>query len=680
MKLKILLIVSICLLSIPLIHAHDYNFTDIYNITDWSTAIVQDRLNVFNKNTTTWFVQYQEGKASTDNMHYLLLDQNFNEMVDTQDSPCSYNVWENSDCKLVVSTNGDYVYECVGHSTKPASTYNNVITNFSLETLATTCVNETATTDPMTDPIQAIQKQSTPSVKPIKLWDKATENDFRYTITDDLNSVNGDGEINIPASYENPSDSQVVYCGNNYHVIIKPDSLGSELVDLIYDNDLQFIYAHTIALGSLNYAVADRDYGVWVEGDYTLHLVISNRTRILFTEWTCEPSNIVQVYSREYSIPDIIRLDNSAVDIIRKPFATKDIYGTYVLGFELYNTTHSRFELAVDQTDCTCSDWIAQNNCSNEYQKYTRTCAYNCDTNTTYWAITNYCDIKYNQTLGIYTQEYTKFATYGFCRSELVSVGEIAECTIEPFDVPMGCTEINTTLNVLPTFATNDFVIGCSSGNYRLTACNPSYDCDDNLYSCSEYNHTLNNTYDSYSAGDTITAKVQLYVDTSCLCQIGWNPISLYSYGIKKYSVAGSLYLECSKPCEQEWFCLDENNKGLRRIDCSVTNQTGCEYGCSDGVCVGSGEGDSSTSSPDFWYNFFLQPEKPVNKFFIAIIGTMFIGSFGLYFGKNPIYFMIMFGCGWALFTLMGYIPAILTLFIVFFTGLYFYFKNSKGG
>ncbi len=280
--------------------------------------------------------------------------------------------------------------------------------------------------------------------------------------------------------------------------------------------------------------------------------------------------------------------------------------------------------------------------------------------------------------MGIFTQEYETYYDQSSCETDWVEVGEgIAECSPNPIVIPADCSNITTWLEAVPVFDSyNDK--GCNQGNYHLTTCNPSYECFSQDYPCSQINVSLTDEYNNYFAGETITGKGTLRVDNICRCEF-----LFWDYGIKRFRLRVSSNLECQVNCKEEWFCLNDDYKAFKQVDCSQTNVTLCDNGCSSGGCLGFGDEGSEFSTSSIWGRYFINPSREI-KFLYALSGSLVLGFLGMLIShgidnKNKsggLIFAIMFGVGFAFFTLLGWIPAVIILIIIFFTGIYTLFKT----
>lgn len=367
---------------------------------------------------------------------------------------------------------------------------------------------------------------------------------------------------------------------------------------------------------------------------------------------------------------------------IEKPFLTKDNDNNLFRLFYMYQEDGGAWELLSigNFGDCACNEWIGQDVCEYDKQKFTRTCSpVGCESNTTYWATTSYCQKQYNETEGIFVQNYEYKSGDSFCESDWVEAGQEAKCYPDPLTIPINCVNITAFSITSGNFEGNDR----GRGNVTIQACTPSVDCDVSEITCEDvFNNSINwlrDTEDTfYSAGDVVTGLSTLRVDLSCAD----NGILDFT-GIKRYKVYGSILYTCQVACEDEWVCLDPFTSAYKRIDCSYTNTTSCENGCTDGECtpdVPEIEKEGSIANPLTLINLILNPteeQKFMLSMFFCVVAGVFVSSLSKE-GEKGILFLTGFGIGFAIFTGLGWINWIISLVMVFFVVAYGFLKNMK--
>jgi len=690
---KIILIPIFFLFLIPLITAHDFNFTTHYDITTSAqTGQFGSRIKAFNHNETYWYVIYQQElftSATNYNIKLERLDVDDWTNLETSQFGCcencvgaDLNKCYYTDCSYRYRIAGD-TFACISSSRDHNAKRNTIIQEIYLDNQSRVVINETYNA-------RYGDKFASCQFQPLKLWQKDSgENDLRYTedgfVGTGTGLPDGDGVWDLPAIYENPDDIQVVLCGGAYHVII--NNAGT-VRDLIYSFGRD--YKGVVGLGLPDWEVQDYDYGVWQQNNILYIAQVNNSKgndgipRIALLGYSCDSDyQLSQVFYKEYNQTVINSTANyTANRTINKPFLMKDRNDIFHLFYEWRDGTDYQIKVAVDYADCICSEWMAQDECVEGNQKYNRTCnPYGCDSNTTYWSETTYCGREFNRTVGIYPQEYRRWTSQTSCESDWFDVGEgIAECSPNPIKIPVECINISVTEEANPEFDTYAVYLGCPKGRFDLTVCNPTHRCFNTSYSCSQLNvtSTLSADNTNYYAGDYATGYSSLYVETACKCKS-----TIWNFGIQKFKLHESLTVACNIGCKREWYCLNDDYKTLRHEDCSQSNTTFCSYGCLNGDCLGVGQGFKTPVSPDWWVNFFTNPTTPSNKFILGIVGSISIGSIGLYFANGTkhsfIFFLFLFAVGWAFFTVTGFIPAIISIIIVFFVGGYFLLSKLKG-
>lgn len=386
------------------------------------------------------------------------------------------------------------------------------------------------------------------------------------------------------------------------------------------------------------------------------------------------------IYDDALSPSEITTRYNFFYGQIKKPYLTKNSDGIYYLFYEDVTPTNHYLKVSYENP-CFCSVWVNTTTCVEDRILQTRNCHPDLcdDEDEERYVESIYCQKEFNRTQGIYTQRTETFQDQSSCETDWFDVGSgIAECYPLPLEIPIDCVNIHTWIEAIPVFdAFNDK--GCSEGLYHLTTCNPTYECFNQNYTCEQMNVSQKDYHYGYTIGDTATAKASLSVDNACRCE--W---AFWDYGIKRFKLRASLYLRCDRPCQEEWICINTEYKALKHIDCSISNTTLCEYGCSNGICSGITDDDSPYSTKSIWDNLF-KPSR-TTKFFYSLSGSAIIGiallavgnSFDKHNRNGGILFMLGFGIGFAFFTLIAWIPAPIIFIIIFFGGAYALFKNLK--
>jgi hypothetical protein len=364
---------------------------------------------------------------------------------------------------------------------------------------------------------------------------------------------------------------------------------------------------------------------------------------------------------------------------IYKPYLTRNDWGTYYLFYE------GDSDLFVSYEDpCQCNPWSNTTICVDEKIKQTRSCHPTlCGSEIEERYVDSvYCAKELNRSLGIYNQGFEKWFSQTSCDTDWVNVGEgIAECSPNPITINPSCVNISSNIETVPIFdfyslGGND---GCPQGEFHITTCNPNYECFDQDYNCDQLNISQTDYYDDYTIGDIVTTKSSMFVDSVCKCE--W---LIFDYGIKRFRIRSTSTITCDIACEEEWECVNEDYRGLKHIDCSLTNITFCQYGCSDGNCMTSIESDRPGTVSNA-FDTFLNPNATM-KIVYSLLGSAFLGFIGLgaghWFDKSNkhggLLFTILFGMGFSFFALITWIPALIIIIIVAFTLAYVGLKALK--
>lgn len=682
---------TLLLLSSSLVLAHDFNFTDHYEITSQTSTEILSRVKSYH-NGTQWWTTYQLGGASSNNRHFARSNNDFT-LLGTDGTSCGISgAFECalSDCNIREGVN-EVIYSCIGSTAEHAGFWYGRIFNYTLSTSGFTEI------DSSTDGSNRIGEEiGVAQDVNLMAWlrNGAVDTDPRYTTTGEIGAggnFEGEGTIDFPTTYHTPSDIQVVSCGGAYHFIINKNGL----FDLVFDYSLS--YQDIYALNPTGHSVGTLDYGVWVdEEEQDLYVVSVNDTGgasddglVYIQAWSCDESyELSSIYQKQYDQSEFNSTANfTANRYMMTPYLTMDSNGVFNLFYQWRDDSNYNVKASVDYGDCTCGDWIAQDDCSGTYQKHTRVCyPTGCEDNTTYWEETDYCGILYNESLGIYNQQTELYVYQTQCETDWENVGEgTVSCSPNPIQIPAGCTAPNVTLEAVPLFDGS----ACANGNYHLTTCNPSHDCFNQNYSCQQLNVSQQDLYTAYISGQYATGKATLSVDNLCKCHwLFWN------YGLTQFKLVASLNLVCAVPCVEEWVCINEDYTALKRVDCSQTNVTYCQYGCDEtsGEChTLTGEGDSSQSTyrytrANWWWETFITNPSKTMRFFYALGGSGLMGVILIFILKGlglkdetlGVVFLIGFGLGFAFFVLLGWIPVVIIIVVIFFVLVGAYVKITK--
>ena len=441
---------------------------------------------------------------------------------------------------------------------------------------------------------------------------------------------------------------------------------------------------------SLSASVINNYYCWDITGLYEEHFGNSTISLALITDENNAGGN-AEIYNSKEAGSNQPYLNVSYIDYedvdIRRPYLTEDENSIFTIFYQLYKPSVGDWEVYYQKNlgDCSCDSetsqypndgWLPTDPavCRYDKQKFTRECKPDtCIRNETYWDYTSLCAKKYNQSEGVYIQDYEYINEQSSCESDWLPIEETPSCFLTSIDIPVNCVNISVNAVAVAGYQGSD----TDRGNFTLTSCTPNTNCEEREVSCdliSEGNESYVIKLDqtSYLGGDIANGKVTLQTDLAC------KKPNLFSRGVTQHKVAGSMVMTCEIPCQEEWICIDDRTSGLKRIDCtSLTNTSYCQYGCDEdtGRCTGIG----STEASDIAFGWLLNP-SPTTKGIISLAGSLFIGILAFAFTKfkEMLVFVIGFACGWVLFTFIGWIPPILTVIILIFGGVGLYFKMSK--
>lgn len=525
------------------------------------------------------------------------------------------------------------------------------------------------------------------------VWRKAGGNDLQYTLTNNINSGNGDGTIDIPTSYHVLDGVQVRYCDGYYHFI---SDKGGQLYDLIYDTSLNFKKDYQIT-NSSQYISWNR-YSVWCNIN-VLELFIMNDTvtettnNAWITQIILDDTYIQKEFDYDINLTSLeTTYNNTANKYIISAYWLKDVNGQGTLFYSWRDGSNYYIKATRDIANCGCSGWDNSTECIGDKIKQTREC-YGCNNTEIQYVYNDYCAKQENKTLGIFTQNFEHKTISDSCEAIgtedegyysgdkcfYITSGYSPEC-IMSLNIPANAINISVKSEVAPVFY---YYHKCNKGNYTLYNFLPnsytSYTMEN--HTCEELDGNVSVIrYDNtYSAGDTATAKAKLKIDTVCQCKAF---LFGTTGGISCYNVAGYLTASYDVACEAGYRCVSENQEAYYEIDCNPYNSTGCAYGCKaeTGRCYNPEESGSSGSS-DNAIDSIIHPSAKTKFFYgiggvgiFALLGTVLTGRFKAH---SPFLIISFVALGWILFTYLGFIHPIFTVILVLFGALGFWL-NSK--
>jgi hypothetical protein len=217
-----------------------------------------------------------------------------------------------------------------------------------------------------------------------------------------------------------------------------------------------------------------------------------------------------------------------------------------------------------------------------------------------------------------------------------------------------------------------------NNGKFNMTSCTPTATCGSGNYYCNETSNTKSKTSIDYLSGQIATGYSEGYTPLDCRCPTSILSSWLGGYRINKFKVLGHLEMSCQGSCLGKWICSDIKTKAYMNTTCEIEQLTPCGYECKDGNCItqtGSSDTGQDTGLSGF-YGLLFHPSKS-QKMLMGFSGCVILGIFGLFLGKTfgekrgSLLFMIMFGVGFSIFTYLNWIPGILIVIILFFSGIY---------
>lgn len=419
-----------------------------------------------------------------------------------------------------------------------------------------------------------------------------------------------------------------------------------------YDSSFNYINTHTIVSSSVfpdNYFTVNQiypDYDVMYNERYydvvyvAMHEYVNN-------------SIVIKAYDTKGTkqINEAVVIDNQYINLTENdPLATGENMtqgislttdGNYFYLFYAYNhSSGSEIKVLKEGFTCSCSAWVNESCIDNSHRKQTRTCIpSNCDNIITY-VVDSSCLFTPNETFN-YTKRYT--ATPTRCVHFGNDVGTEDSCTFN-FSVPIQCQPNSIVVTLYSGIEAEDNK-ACANGNYNITLCNPSYDCNKYSKPCDQFNWTFEFPAYIYKAGDKGLLQAIGFVPSSCG--------SCWFSGVDKWVFDAYYKVECDILCYEHWYCIYENYKAYEDGSCNPTNLTYCPNNCNKntGECYGSA-GESlpqpSESKDIFEYSVNLGKSlfspMVLTVFSVCIIGgSMFTVA---YEGKDRIPVEIVLAIG----------------------------------
>lgn len=683
--MKICNILLVLFLSFGFVYAYDFNFNSTENLVTASTGI-SNGLHAYNPNGTLYVSSGIDGNIQIDSF-----DSDFTNIKSVSVECSAYGGdCEYFDCYIKENLTLGTGFECIGDEDL-ANDYARM-TFVPLSSMSPTYLN-TGVGSGSTNSIIYPAVSDTA----LKIWKHGVaENDLRYTITQNFGTdLVGDGAFDLPTTYENVNDIDLVECGGMYHVLI---SKNGNVYDLIYDYDRNYKTVYLLSPTDWNVSTNQEKYSGWCDktsSPYSLLFVLVNKTdtfgNVSIQKWAVNPTyTLTNVWSEILSQNEVESSANGTYHLDR-PFIMKDYYGRYNLFYEF--VPFKQVKVSYDSS-CSCSGWVNASICIDDEQLQTRVCAYDCDHEEQY-VYSSYCSRQYNISQGIIEQGYEPYYDDSTCDTDWLEslINPITPCQTK-INIPYNCVDnisLESSTNLYVDYRDTFGSLVENTDNFTVNLCNPVNICDEYTTSLCNEAKTLNNswdkTYSSGNAGDTIISKVVLD-SAKCGVPIHWT----FRDGWNRHRLILTSVLTCDVACKNEYVCVTEGlgeYSVYKNIDCSLneTTKTYCNNGCNEitGLCGGvlpSG-GDGEPLGVDDYFNVLFHPNE-TTKLIYALVGSVVLGlivmglSKGLGTDDTGVIFIIGFAVGFIIFTGLSWIPVLYMIVIIFAVGLYFIIKNLK--
>lgn len=691
---RLLFGITMLLLFTSIAYSHDFNFTtptEIYSGTLYRGL----PKGYYDGVTGNWFVYLPIADGSEAVLTVKKYDTDWT-VLDTDSEDCT-NAGDNcydTDCNYVIGE--ERYFECLGREndgTPEFILYKYFFDNTSFVTIDT---RSSYLTYPLTLAVSNRYEDVSGVASPLVLWNSfIRQDDLYYSLENDIGTGT---KIDIPATYHQPDNVQTVYCNDAYYVFIE---YSDSLFALVYDLDLT--YQTVYSLSPSGWYLQDNYYGVESIDD-NIYLVQVNDTLadndgglINIQSLYCDSDyTLTEVFQQTYNQTDIEATANiTANDKITNPYLTKDQNDV----FNLFYQFDGGIKNAEDFASCVCGSWLNTTICTDDKIKQTRSCfPTGCD-DVIRFVDSTYCEKQLNISQGIFNQEYRVYSDSSICDTDWVETLEnpITRCDSQ-IEIPQNCVNPNITnkLNLLTEYV--DIILQGNTNNFTSKVCSPLADCDvDTNYLCQDVatgNVTWTKEVTTYVGGDSVSSG--FVIDgTDCATWKAWFVSIGAKEGWYKHRVIGTTNLNCELACGGTK-CLTEGlveYSATEFIDCTVntTSKTECDYGCdtNTGLCktaTGGAEGDEDDwlekgkfDNPIYWLNILIKPSATM-KFIYSLFVSSILGVVGISItkDKHPMMFLAGFAVGFIFFVLIGWIPAIVLIIMVFMVLVWLGMKGLK--
>lgn len=377
-------------------------------------------------------------------------------------------------------------------------------------------------------------------------------------------------------------------------------------------------------------------------------------------------------------------------------YKPEDPANTINLFYTVYNTSSDKSELRVRSPTCLTSVWVNDTCVDNTMKQIRNVYPSGCD-DIVRFVPSVVCELDYNRSIGIFDQEFKTYSDSSVCDTGFVETLKypIIRCD-NHLDIPNGCVNVTVNANLKLSVDYVDVWLKSNQNNFTSTVCNPLNDCDvDSSYYCQDAkdgNITWNKEQTTYVGGDSVE-NAFIIDGTNCGVGQAWSFSFGANEGWYRHRVIGTSNYECVLACGGTK-CITEGlieYSAQEFIDCSVneSSKVECPLGCNDltGLCRSStsegAEGTPSAFTPiGILYRMF-NPDGNM-KLMYGLVGSSVLGLViiailsSLNVRNSMLGFVIGFGSGFILFSLMGWIPIVFSIVIVFMVGIFALFKFIK--
>lgn len=373
-------------------------------------------------------------------------------------------------------------------------------------------------------------------------------------------NFNGEGVLSskgLPTTYQIPDYYKTAYCSNIGFTFMLEKKSG-HLKGIFLDENLDFLNAYALNMEEPYYPYSNLLNTICDENENTIYIVFTNSSLTTFIIKAYYYEQHLTKYGSQIVLTemfaDVVNMTQAHSDIdgstrfILYPALSIDGNGFVHLFYQYYGSTGYVLEVLREPEYCNCNDWI-NDVCVKQLMKQSRTCIPELCTDSYRFVQSDYCELEYNRSLGIY-QQYTKVISDSqSCETGMKNPHDYPEirCDVS-LNIPINCENIltNATMSLDINKASNIFynLLGV---NFSSHLCNPLYNCADFTEDCETgFNRTYYWNYPNYNAGET--AQAGFLVKGGNCEQRGIYPIGYY--GWSEYGLKGTLSYTCNSCME----------------------------------------------------------------------------------------------------------------------------------